>query len=95
MATTVGDPKLKAEQQNVIVVSSDGPEKAINIDELKEIDEEVQYAIANHQSYLNPLSKESWLLYGMLFIPVRAVFQVVQEPILILDVKSCSARSFS
>ncbi|KAH8602731.1 putative hexose transport-related protein [Bisporella sp. PMI_857] len=32
------------------------------------MDEEAQYAIANHQSYLNPRSKQSWLLYLILLV---------------------------
>ncbi|PVH88266.1 general substrate transporter, partial [Cadophora sp. DSE1049] len=34
----------------------------------KDIDEEVQYAIANHQSYLNPRSKEAFTLYLFLLV---------------------------
>jgi hypothetical protein len=73
MAEPIGDSKPKIEQHNAIVIASGGPEKAINIDELNEIDEEEQYAIANHQSYLDPLSTDSWLLYGMILDPIPSI----------------------
>lgn len=60
--------KSKNELQNTVTAASIVPEKVINIESLKEIDEEVQYAIANHESYLDPRSKESWLLYGILLV---------------------------
>lgn len=70
------DSKLKKDLENVVTAGSVKPEKVIAVEALKEIDGEVQYAIANHQSHLSPTSKQSWILYGMvhprpLFLSVR------------------------
>ncbi|KUJ22394.1 putative hexose transport-related protein [Mollisia scopiformis] len=51
-----------------ITATSNIAENVISIDALalKQVDEEVQYAIANHQSYLRPRSKEAFTLYFFL-----------------------------
>jgi hypothetical protein len=60
--------KSKNEVEKPITIGTNMDEKILKIESLKEIDEEVQYAIANHQSYLNPRSRESWLLYLILLV---------------------------
>ncbi|TVY58006.1 hypothetical protein LCER1_G001073 [Lachnellula cervina] len=59
MAVPVQEDELKKS----IAVASNSVEKVVTLDTLKEIDEEVQYAIAKHESYLKPRCKESLLLY--------------------------------
>lgn len=57
------------EQLDSITTSAEGGDPAptkyvvdTNLDLIKEIDEEVQYQIAQAQSPLSPFSKESWQL---------------------------------
>jgi len=64
MAAQVQEDELKKS----ITVASNPAEKVVTLDALKEIDEEVQYAIAKHESYLSPWSKESLLLYLCLLV---------------------------
>ncbi|TVY91415.1 Lactose permease, partial [Lachnellula willkommii] len=64
MAVPVQEDELKKS----IPVVSNPAEKVVTLDALKEIDEEVQYAIAKHESYLNPWCKESLLLYLCLLV---------------------------
>jgi len=69
MAQSQEEPsKSKIELQSTITAASTMPEKVTNIEPLKGMGEEAQYAIANHESYLNPRSKDSWLLYGILLV---------------------------
>lgn len=82
MTEKMDDSKLKAGEENVIAVASNVP-IVVDIEELKKIDGEVQYAIANHQSYLNPRSKESWLLYGRQLAHYALLFSCFQKRILI------------
>lgn len=66
MAAQVPEHELKKST----TVASD-PTEQVNVDTLgalKGLDEEVQYAIAKHESYLNPWSKESLLLYLCLLV---------------------------
>jgi len=56
------------EPQNPIKVGSNEPKRIVRIDSISDIDEEVQYAIAVNQSYLNPRSKEAWTLYAILIV---------------------------
>jgi len=52
MAQSQEEPsKSKNELQSTITAANIMPEKVINIEPLKEMGEEVQYAIANHESY--------------------------------------------
>jgi hypothetical protein len=69
MAESPAKPlESKSEVQNSITATSIVPKGVVSIEALKEIDEEVQYAIAQHQSYLNPRSKQSFLLYLILLV---------------------------
>lgn len=56
----------KDELQKTITAASNVTENGIVLDALKDIDEEVQYAIATHQSHLNPWSKQAFTLYFIL-----------------------------
>lgn len=62
------DEKSRNELQNSITATSTVPEGFVSIEAIKDIDEEVQYAIAQHQSYLDPTSKQSFLLYLILLV---------------------------
>lgn len=53
----------KDQLQKTITAASNAAGNIISLDALKEIDEEVQYAIATHQSHLNPWSKQAFTLY--------------------------------
>jgi hypothetical protein len=68
----------KNDLDNVATAGSVKPENVVAVEALKEIDEEVQYAIANHQSHLSPTSKQSWILYGKVQ-PTVASFSVQVE----------------
>jgi MFS family permease len=68
MAAQVTEDHSKDELKKTITVASNPAERVVTLDALKEIDEEVQYAIAKHESYLNPWSKESLLLYLCLLV---------------------------
>ena len=61
-------PDSKNELHNSTTATSTVPGGIVSTEALKEIDEEVQYVIAQHQSYLNPTSKESFLLYLILLV---------------------------
>jgi hypothetical protein len=58
----------KKELKEAIAATNNVEEKVVTLDDLKEIDEEVQYAIAKAQSHLNPRSKEAYLLYLILLV---------------------------
>lgn len=58
----------KNELKNTTTTGGIVAENVISLDVFKDIDEEVQYAIANHQSYLNPRSKEAVILYLILIV---------------------------
>ncbi len=58
----------KDELKNTITRASTVAGNVISLDALKDVDEEVQYAIANHQSYLDPRSKQAITLYFFLII---------------------------
>lgn len=61
-------PDSKNKLHNSTTATSTVPEGIVSIEALKEVDEEVQYAIAQHQSSLNPTSKQSFLLYLILLV---------------------------
>jgi MFS family permease len=65
MAQITEEPS-KDQLQKIITTASNAAENVISLDALKEIDEEVQYAIATHQSHLNPWSKQAFTLYFIL-----------------------------
>ncbi|KAH6675455.1 hexose transport protein [Halenospora varia] len=67
MAQVTADPP-KDELKQSITAASNKAEQVIILDALKEIDEEVQYAIAKAESHLNPWSRESLLLYLCLLV---------------------------
>jgi MFS family permease len=50
------------------ITTASNPDNVISLDSLKELDEEVQYAIANHNSHLSPTSKEAFTLYAILLV---------------------------
>ncbi len=56
----------KNEVQKTVMVPTTVGENVISLDALKEIDEEVHYAIATHQSHLNPWSNRAFTLYFIL-----------------------------
>jgi hypothetical protein len=58
----------KKELKEAIAATNNVEEKVVTLDDLKEIDEEVQYAIAKPQSHLNARSKEAYLLYLILLV---------------------------
>lgn len=58
----------KTEADNTIIVSADPAEAADSLAVLKTIDEEVQYAIAKHQSDLSATSNASLSLYLILLV---------------------------
>lgn len=62
----VTEEHSKIKLEKTVMVPSTVGENAISLDALKEIDEEVQYAIATHQSHLNPWSKQAFTLYFIL-----------------------------
>jgi hypothetical protein len=62
------DGPSKDDLKKIIIIASNVAENVISIDALKDIDEEVQYAIATHQSLLNPWSKQSLILYFILLV---------------------------
>ncbi|TVY35440.1 Lactose permease [Lachnellula occidentalis] len=61
-------PVPENELKKSITIANYPVEKVVTLDALKEIDEEVQYAIAKHESHLNPWCKESLLLYLCLLV---------------------------
>ncbi|KAH7417234.1 major facilitator superfamily domain-containing protein [Cadophora sp. MPI-SDFR-AT-0126] len=66
MTPTIEDNK--DELKNAIATGNTVAENVITLDALKDIDEEAHYAIAYHQSYLNPRSKEAFTLYLFLLV---------------------------
>lgn len=60
MAQSTADPS-KDDLQKTTTVASNPAGHVVSLEALKEIDEEVQYAIANHQSHLNPVRAYSEL----------------------------------
>jgi len=60
MAQATADPS-KDELQKTTTTASNPAGNFISLEALKEIDEEVQYAIATHQSHLNPVRARSQL----------------------------------
>ena len=63
------DGPSKDDLKKTITVASKVAENVISIDALKDIDEEVQHAIATHHFPLNPWSKQSLILRLILLVP--------------------------
>ncbi|TAQ90471.1 hypothetical protein B7494_g1201 [Chlorociboria aeruginascens] len=61
-------PFSESKQRQGFITTISPTNKIINLDTLPEIDEETQYAIAQHQSYLNPWTTHSLLLYLILVL---------------------------
>jgi len=57
---------LKDELHKTVPSASIAAANVIFLYSLKDIEEEVQYAMANHHSYLSPRSKQAFMLYGIL-----------------------------
>jgi len=58
----------KKELKEAIAATNNVEEKVVTLDDLKEIDEEVQYATAKAQLHLNLRSKEAYLLCLILLV---------------------------